>query len=336
VMIEEVDPFGQPDVPQQAREKNPYAGIPDPLTGRKRRWVRVSTISRTIANEYLLNLWMRRMVAKGMALRPDLCARMCSLENDEDREAMNEIADTAMEVAKASQGANNGTALHDFTKLFDMGKEVAPPTLAWTKDITGYATTLHEWGFRVVPGMVERTVCIPELGIIGTFDRLLEHVRTGRLYIGDLKTAGKIHFGWGEIAIQLALYSRGAWLWDKQTRTWSEMSQVGEINQDRAVVMHVKIGTGKCQLHRIKIDAGWDEVATAMRARAYNNRKDLAELINPPVDWGRLLREASTQDELSKIFYDCSTEGEWNDDLEAIGRARLRWIEAQQNVAVSA
>ena len=326
-MIEEVDPFGQPDVPKAIREKSPYSRIPDPLTGKKRRWVRVSTISRTIANEYLLNLWKQRMVAKGMALRPDLVARMCSLENAEDRDDMNEIAAAAMEAAKASEGANNGTALHDFTKLFDLGKEVTPPTLAWTKDITGYATTLHEWGFKVVPGMVERTVCIPELGIIGTFDRLLEHVRTGRLYIGDLKTAGKIHFGWGEIAMQLAMYSRGAWLWDKNTRTWSPMVEVGEIDQDRAVVMHVKIGTGKCQLWRVRIDAGWDELDTALRARKYNARKDLAELINPPVNWAQLLSEATSREELSKIFHDCSTAEEWTDELQAIGMAQLKVIE---------
>lgn len=326
-MIEEVDPFGQPDVPKAVREKSPYAGIPDPLTGHKRRWVRVSTVARTIANEYLLNLWKQRMVAKGMAMRPDLCARMSTLENAEDRDDMNEIAAAAMEAAKASEGANNGTALHDFTKLVDMGRPITPPNAAWIKDVGGYQATLAEWGFLVVPGMVERTVCIPELGVIGTFDRLLKHTRTGRLYIGDLKTAGKIHFGWGEIALQLAMYSRGGWLWDKQTRTWSELSHVGEIDQDRAIVMHVKIGTGRCQLHRVKIDAGWDEVDTAMRARKYNARKDLAELINPPVDWAQLLSEATTREQLSKIFYDCAEAEEWSDELEAIGLAQLRVIE---------
>jgi hypothetical protein len=335
-MIEDPDPFGQPDVPKAIKEKSPYAGIPDPLTGRKRRWVRVSTVARTIANEYLLEMWKRRMVAKGMSLRPDLVARMCSLENADDRDDMNEIADAAMEAAKSSEGANNGTALHDFTKLVDMGRAITPPTPAWTADVKGYQDTLAEWGFRVVPGMVERTVCLPELGIIGTFDRLLEHLRTGRLYIGDLKTAGKIHFGWGEIAMQLGMYAHSGWIWDKTTRAWSPMAELGEIDQDRAVVMHVKIGTGKCQLHRVKIDAGWDEVATAMRARAYNNRKDLAELINPPTDWGQLLRDANSQDELSKIFYDCAAAEEWNDDLEAIGLARLRWIEAQRKTTVSA
>jgi hypothetical protein len=333
-----VDPFGQPDHKPAGRDPSPYTGIPDPLTGRKRRWVRVSTVARAISNEYLLNLWKLRMACKGMALRADLCARILS---SDDREDGNAIAEAAMEAAKASEGANNGTALHDFTKLVDLGRPVTAPNQAWTDDIEAYRNTLDEWGFELVPGMVERTVCLPELGIIGTFDRLLRHRRTARLYIGDLKTAGKIWYGWGEIATQLSLYSRGSWLWHKEARIWTpmadELAPLGELDLDQAVVMHIKIGTAKCRLHWIPIDEGWESVEHSMWVRDYHRRaRKFGVMINPPKDWAQLLSDAYSVDELSAIFHECASEGEWTDELEALGMARLKFIQAYERSAVSA
>jgi hypothetical protein len=332
----DADPFGQPRMYADNDDcdtdiVNGRYSAPDPVTGKRKLMTRVTTLARTIADTFLLEQWMKRCVAIGMAISPDLCDLAASLTL-EDRSAGNEVADKAMERARASEGANKGTAFHNYCNSVDAGAELSSIVLPDRRaDVRAYRDMMDGYGLKVDPSLIERRVYIPELcgnGVMGTFDRLMWvyepypdlNVEVDQLIVGDLKTARKIEYGWGEIAIQLALYSRAKYLYDRRTRSYSPMPPV---NQDVAYVMHLKPGTAQCELHEINIKAGWEAVQVCLAVRDWNKRKDLARKIPPPIpNYAKQLADAASVEELSAIFWDAAGRNAWSEELEHIGKRR--------------
>jgi hypothetical protein len=103
------DPFAAPAA--LAEPKHDRYGrylLPDPQTGKEQAWTRVSTVARTLADEYGLTQWKLRMAAKGIALRPDLIAAAAAADVDADKKRLDEIAESAMERAGAGAGRQPG------------------------------------------------------------------------------------------------------------------------------------------------------------------------------------------------------------------------------------
>src|SRR5215472_1429035 len=116
--------------PEPERDRYGRYILPDPKTGKRRSWTRATTWAQTIADTYALNQWQKRMVALGLAQRPDLLAQVATvLEPD------------AEEHAGASQRSNLGTALHSFLEHLDLGREVQVPE-PWDQDVAAYRQTL--------------------------------------------------------------------------------------------------------------------------------------------------------------------------------------------------
>lgn len=268
-------------------------------------WTRATTVASTLADRFGLEQWAKRNVAYGIGVRQDLYARAAST-NPDDKKAFNDIVEQAEEAAKSRSGANLGTALHSWTERLDRGEEVAIPD-PWRADLDAYTATLHTAGITVLPGYVERIVVIPQLHVAGTLDRIVTHPAWQLPRIGDVKTgADPLRYGAGDIAVQLALYAGATHIWkgsaDEVPRDrWGryllpepadapdEYEPMLEVDRETAVVIHLPVGTGTCQLHSLDIAAGREAVRKAMWVREWRKRKNLSR----PLEEGAQLTAAS-------------------------------------------
>jgi hypothetical protein len=246
--------------------------LPHPETGKEQAWTRVTTLSSTLADRFGLEKWMQRNIVYGIGQRQDLYARAAAAKLD-DRDTLTQIVDAAQAAAADKAGANLGSAIHQFTERIDRGEPVNVPP-PYDRDINAYQQALDAAGIAPVIGWVEKVVCIPELDVVGTLDRIVEGPWP-EPRIADVKT-GKdvVRYGMTEIALQLALYSRASWIWDGHG--WDLMPLV---DQELGVVIHLPVGQGTCTPYEVDIGAGWDAVQLAVDVRAWRKRKDLAQQI---------------------------------------------------------
>lgn len=325
------DPFGTPGgTGEIQRDQYGRYKLPDPVTGKPRVWTRATTWADTIAERFALNQWGGRMAAKGLAMRPDLLA-LAAATPLTDSATLNKLVEQAKEAAGAKEKANLGTAVHGFTEKVDQGGSLDDVPEPWRGDVQAYAEAMNGSGYEVDPQYVERVCVVPELGVAGTFDRLLfesrTQIKTPKVYTtGDLKTGANVHYAWGEIAVQLSLYAHATHLWDPVKGEYSPMP---EVRQDVAIVMHLPVGSRKCTLYEIDIEAGWEAAKLCGVVREYRKNKKLAVPFLEHVagaefiDWAQRIREASSRDDLSAIWQQATTRGEWTEALEKLGQAQL-------------
>lgn len=255
--------------------------IPDRSTRKPKSWTRATTFAKSIADEYHLTRWKLRMTAAGLVVRQDLYAAVASSlpldltdQTKDEKARLNQLCDDAMDAAGSAKGSNLGTALHDFTDSVDSGRTptIPPP---WDADIAAYRTAMTAAGITVLPPYIEQVVTVEEFGVAGKFDRIVRHA--GRHVIADLKTAKSLDLGWGEIAIQLALYAHADTIFDPATGTHQPMP---EVDRERALVMHLPVGQATCTIYEVDIAAGWEAAQLCAQVRSWRTRKGLAQQIN--------------------------------------------------------
>lgn len=213
---------------------------------------RVSTLVKFVETDrYNLDLWFRRQVAEGLAIRDDLVLALKAMGRpdpligwtQEQKRKIDSIVKDAMQAAKQSDGARQGTAVHDLTERLDRGEDVEavvrglPATAA--QSLRAYDFLRRENGWRSVE--IERTVVCDELEVAGTFDRVdlipglaallgpgecqYGHTAAGVAHdpgpdafdelpvIDDVKTEKEPWRNGLHIAPQLAIYSRARRMW---------------------------------------------------------------------------------------------------------------------------
>jgi hypothetical protein len=306
--------------------------LPHPETGVEQAWTRVSTVARTVADEYGLNAWKQRMVAKGIALRPDLAAGAAAADPDEDKSTLDNIAKQAMDAAESRRGANLGTAQHSFTQRLDRGERLdqlcAPAPLA--SDLVAYLDVYKAARLRVEH--VERIVCLPEMNVAGKFDRIVRQppgdAKAAPLSVLDLKTGKDLSYSWLEIAIQQALYSHGAYMWDAARECWEPMPAV---DQHRALVLHLPVGKARGQLYAVNLIEGWRLAQLAMEVRkARSGARSLAWLVEPDDPATVALHHvsrAASREELAALWERLYPRGLWTDVVNDAAMARQKELE---------
>lgn len=348
------DLFAHPGKPRDA-DKLIRGGryyLPHPASGRVMGWTRASTFAKTIADNYILNLWGRRMSIKGVSLRPDLLA-LAAATPLEDRDTLNDIAERAAEFAGAKVGAALGTALHGFTEQHDRGETITAPD-RYRPDLAAYVRALDEHGIKVVPEYIERVIIVPRFGVAGRLDRVFRVIddyrvelpgvepftlAAGTLILGDLKTGRDLSYGWGEIAIQLAMYANAEALWNEQTE---EYEPPPELDKRVAVVVHLPVTKAQCTVFDLNIRMGWEAATLCERVRVWRRESGLAvarlqvsaELtagqvvteVEDPAGWGVRIDTARTVADLSEIWSEAFHRGQWTDALQARGMARRALI----------
>ncbi len=243
--------------------------LPHPETGKEQPWTRVTTIASTTADRFGLEAWAQRNTVLGIGLRPDLYALAVSSTVD-DRQQLTRVVKQAQEAAKASSGANLGTALHRITERVDRGDDLEIPQ-EWKGDVDAYCQTLADNHVGIQADWIERIVVLPELGIAGTLDRLVTLSGQAAMTVADLKT-GKdvVKYGTTEIAIQLALYANATHAWNG-----TDYDPMPPTNTTKGMIIHLPVGQAECNLHTVDIAAGWETVELALQVREWRKRKNL-------------------------------------------------------------
>lgn len=252
-----------------------------PGGGKAEPYTRCTTFVKAIdGDSSALAQWKQRLTAMGLARRPDLLLGVASAgdgSTPESKRELNKLADAAMEAAASSAAATTGTALHKFTEMHDKGEPVDLLPAQFRPDLEAYIRTTAAAGLAAA--QVETFGVHDALKVAGTWDRL--NVFRGRHYIGDVKTGRVDDLAIGKISMQLAIYSRCK-RYDPQT---GQRIEQPEVDQDRAIIIHLPAGTGTCKLYWVDIAAGW-EAAEQLAARArkwqtFAKMKNLAEEIDP-------------------------------------------------------
>lgn len=242
--------------------------LPDPRDEQVKPWTRVSTFARSITDSFALAQWQQRMTAKGMALRPDLVALAATMDVSRDKADMNKLVEQAKDAAGQKIAANTGTAIHAFTEQVD-GESLridAVPELH-RPTVQAYQLQLKAAGLSVVPELIERVVCLPQLSVGGKFDRVLRESSDIHV-VGDVKTGKDPSYGALEIAVQLACYAHAVnacGVWDRSKRKWVPAPSV---RTDYAIVMHLPAGKGTCALKRVDLVAGWEAAKLCFDVRS--------------------------------------------------------------------
>lgn len=326
-MTTATDPFaaaGTTEVDDGGVRRDRYGRylLPDP-TGKATKaqpFTRATTFAKSISDTFTLSQWSQRMAIKGVAMRPDLLAKVASTPLS-DRDGLNQAAEMAKETAGAKEGANLGTAVHAFTEQVDRGEitadDVPPP---WNRDVKAYSALLEAEGVRVVDDMIERIVLCLRFGIAGTFDRLVVatrdldfrlpsgrvvHIAAGTILVFDLKTGRDLEYGWGEISIQLALYANADHIYVKATDSYTPLP---EVHKGIALVLHLPVGKGKATLHAVDIEAGWQAAELCEQVRNWRKMRKLAaplavvDLSEPPAQQPELRLTQLTADEIDQAY----------------------------------
>lgn len=277
--------------------------------GKPVAYTRCTTFVGALEDTYNLEKWKMRMTALGLSVRQDL--QLAVLAHKDDKTKLNEVVDQAVEAAKGSAAATTGTALHSLTQAIDEGRldldDTEDPLPPDTRlDLSAYRDVMSTAGLKVAA--IEQFGVLDKYRIGGTWDRIVEH--KGRRYIADLKTGSDIRYGIGKIAMQLSVYSR-CLAYDAYTHERSPI----DVDQNRAIVIHLPAGTGKAFLWWVDIAAAWPAVELAAQVRAWRARKDLAE----PFEYVRVTPPAPTPetDPLLKRIETCTD----------IAELRLLWVE---------
>lgn len=269
--------------PEPDRDRYGRYLIPDPATGKRRPWTRATTWASTVADTFGLTNWKVRMTAVGLARRADLLMAVAAVEDPDDRDGKRKLdtaAAAAQEHAGSSVRATLGTALHSITEAHDAGREPAVVPAPYDADLAAYVATIADAGLVIDRAHIERIVCLPELGVAGTFDRLVT-LPDGRRVVADLKTGRDLSYSWTEIAIQLALYAHAETIYDLAAGRHEPMPTV---DQAEALVLHLPVGEARCDLYMVDIAAGWDMAAICGTVRDWRKRKDLAKPLELTVE----------------------------------------------------
>lgn len=240
-------------------------------------WTRVSTVAKTLDDPYFLDLWKQRQIVRGIHKKPDLLRAIDGGRFDPDsqhgKKILNALASQAMEEVGSYDGATAGTKFHDLAERYDLGQ-------AWSygPDVTeedrrmmdAYRRTMERHAISVVPDLMERVICVPELNVAGRFDRVV--LDNGVYRIGDLKSQKSMDFGHISLAVQLAIYANAEYVLNMETWEWEKVSV--EIDRKTGVIMWVPATqAGVAEIFDVDIAMGWTLAKASVKVREWRKEK---------------------------------------------------------------
>lgn len=302
--------------PEPKRDRWGRYLVADPKGGKGKGYTRVTTLTKTCSDTHGLTEWIKRVVAVGIAKRPDLIAEAANLTVD-DKGPLKEIIAAAEEVGGANEKRRLGTALHKILEIIDLGGEATVPA-DLAPHVAAYKEAMTAAGVVVVPEHTEQVFIHDELEYAGTADRIVTVPGFDLPLIADLKT-GKdpLAYGAGEISMQLACYAHAQHVYDYETEQRSPMPKV---DQRWGLVIHLSArpeGEPSCTLSLVDLEPGWAALDLAMQVRAWRKAKGLHHKL-----------DTHTHDEVSTVV-DNDDRAKAKERLEAlvslvVGRGQTR------------
>lgn len=307
--------------PTVARDRWGRPMVIPPKGGKPVAYTRCTSYIDVLDDRFALEQWKQRMVALGLAARPDLLLSVSA--HKDDKKALNKVIDDAREAAAASAAATTGTALHALTELVDRGQELPPLPPGPKRSLEVYREATAE----LKAAHIETFCVLDSYKIGGTPDRIVRHGK-GR-YVADIKT-GNIEWGALKIAMQLAIYARSN-TYDPATHARG----IHEADTRRGLVIHLPAvddpAEARCDLHWFDLDAGWEAVQVARRVREQRRLKfaDLATpfgAIEEPVDLMGLIDACTTADAVRDLW--AAHESEWTEAHTSRARGHIAKLPA--------
>jgi hypothetical protein len=309
--------------PRIQRDRYGRPLVVPPGGGKAVPYTRCTTFIDVIEDKFNLNVWSQRMVALGLASRPDLMLSIAA--HKDDKKELNRIIESAKEAAAASAAATTGTALHALTELVDRGETIPVIPPEYQADLASYEAATAS----LKATHIEEFCVLDTLKIGGTPDRIVEF--NGARYIADIKT-GSIEWGTLKIAMQLAVYARS-----KTYDVATTERGIHGAETTRGLIIHLPAGKAECQLHWVDLEAGWYAVNVAKQVREQRNlsfgqlttrfdpdEKPRSSLHAEKAEQERLLgqiQKAGDPDSI-RALWGASTHV-WTDDLTEAARQRI-------------
>ena len=292
------------DPVRRSKDGRPY--VYDFEKGKEALFTRATTFIDCLEDKSLLARWGERMALLGirdsrdlgrelMALKPiqppPLSASVEDFQEYEgklttEKRALDDLVSRAKDFAGSRQAAKLGTDLHGLTEILDeelKGLRTydeddleaalatlpdAPPILL--EEVRAYVRACRR--HRLVPVEVERFVAVDSIRAAGTLDRVYEWHRDGwgaepLRVIGDVKT-GRIDYGQGKLAMQLALYANGRY-YDPENPTEREDP---EVSTTAGLILHLPAGKTSPKAYEVDLTLGWEGVRLAQKVREWRSR----------------------------------------------------------------
>jgi hypothetical protein len=300
------------------RFQRPLVVPPD--GGKPTAYTRATTFVDCLDDKYNLQRWQLRQTAVGLSERADLLLSVSA--HRDDKRALDQIVDQAMEAARSSAASTTGTALHALCERSDRGQQIGVIPDSARRDLDAYRAATHGMNHLYI----ERFSVHDALKIGGTPDRV-SRWDDGEHYIADIKTGADISWGAMKIAMQLAVYAHSV---PYNASTGQREPYAFPVNKERAIVIHLPAGEARCELHFVDIGLGWEAVHTAAQVRGYRSHKQwYTPIDSPPPPAATTLSvvaagiaAAKTLNELYAMF-----SPEWTEEELALARARREELE---------
>lgn len=325
---------------QSLIQRGRYA-LTNPDTGKPARYTRVTKFADALEDKENLIGWIARHVAKGMSESDDLLIQASRLDVNNDRGPLDRIWNEAKKLAGGDRAADDGTTIHALTEAIDRGEDPRIP-VKWKGHLQRYQELVSSGPLQVVPEYIERVTCVPELGVAGTFDRLMRvkrdttvtfptgktvELKKGELVVADVKTSKTLQYSQLKFATQFACYSRARHAWVPDKKTWESLP---EINQYAAFILWLPSTKTDAEIVAVDIEAGWEAALECKRVREMRNSKKLIQSVfsatpeSDPDSYAARIKKASTRGELSSIWSEANENRMWTPELRMLGENRLK------------
>lgn len=252
-------------------------------------YLRASKLGDPFDKRDLLEDWGKRKVAEGVACNEHLVVAVRAHRRNRDK--MNALCEEALQLAKAKERAEQGTAEHHFFDDIDLNRPTDRPRFL-DDDAEAYTTLTRP---RLEHLHVEQFVaCDTWCGALPVFvggrpdrcSRLLQdipfppklrdeaqmdYMPAGEAVIVDNKTGVWIQYsqiGWG---LQLGTYAHGD-PYDLESDERFEWIQ--RPRTDWALICHTPYGGGESRLHWLNIGKAWSYLVIAVAMRNAQATKD--------------------------------------------------------------
>lgn len=252
-------------------------------------FTRMSSLSNMICDQSGLATWEKRKLARGLAIRRDLLAKIAALpefhadqrdkksltaaEKREDKatgKMYDQYIDEALEAAGKSFKANMGTAFHGLT---DPGTDLDLVPDEMSADVMSFYAKLEELDVEVMS--TETFVVNDSLSCAGSFDHLWR-VPTLGLVVVDKKT-GSVDGKGLAFSVQLSGYANSE-VYDLDTderRPLESLTQGERINRRVGLIAHSPLGAGRTDLYMVDLVRGYGAAKLATQVRQFRSMNDL-------------------------------------------------------------
>lgn len=235
--------------------------------GTRTPYARASTLAKVTDDTRNLAARDQRLVAVGLAARPDLLDRVhgvISLHDDpiaDGKTDLNRVCKEARAAAAGSAAASTGTAFHAMCQAAAMGRQVSAGR--WQAHLDAYLAELDRRRLRVIDTEVH--VVNDDLRAAGTFDVLLQHVDSGAVAVGDIKSGRWDALYPAGVTTQVGIYATGH-RYDVEAEQRSPIHP--HLDATTGWLVHVQLTRApSCQIHRLDLTVGVARARLAVAVR---------------------------------------------------------------------